>query len=51
MPGESKQTTKALTLKTISEGGMWGIRIKDINRWVNEDGRVNIKFIIYHLSL
>ena len=35
---------------TLNEGEMWGTDIH-ANRFVNENGRLEIKFLIYHLSI
>lgn len=35
---------------TLKEGEMWGRSIADINRWVDTDGKLTMKFLIYYLN-
>ena len=51
MPGNEKQKVFRLRQVTLTEGKMWGRELKDINRWVDETGRLLIKFIIYYVRL
>ena len=50
MPGEAKEAEYILQTITISEGEMWGRKMKDINKWVDANGRLEMKFIIYYLG-
>ena len=36
---------------TLKEGEMWGGDVCDIESFVEEDGRINIKFIIFYLNM
>ena len=51
MPGEEKEEVFVLQHTTLKEGGMQGINLKDINKWVNRDrdGELKIKITIYYL--
>lgn len=49
MPGQKKQKVFSLQEVTMSEGEMQGRDFKDLNRWVDETGRLYIKFIIYYV--
>ena len=49
--GEETETTFRSDTVILKEGEMWGRRMSDINRYVDGDGKVEIKFIIYHLDL
>ena len=49
MPGQEKQKVFFLQEVTLREGEMQGREVKDVNRWVDETGRLYIKFIIYYV--
>jgi len=49
MPGCEKQKVFTLQQVTLNEGEMQGREIKHLNRWVDETGRLNVKFIIYYV--
>ena len=49
--GEETETTFRSDTVILKEGEMWGRRMSDINGYVDGDGKVEIKFIIYHLDL
>ena len=49
--GEETETTLRSDTVILKEGEMWGRRMSDINGYVDGDGKVEIKFIIYHLDL
>ncbi|XP_068757571.1 TNF receptor-associated factor 3-like [Montipora capricornis] len=49
MPGEEKEEVFVLQHTTLKEGEMQGISLKDIIKWVNRDGELKIKIIIYYL--
>ena len=49
--GEETETTFRSDTVILKVGEMWGRRMSDINRYVDGDGKVEIKFIIYHLDL
>lgn len=49
MPREEKQEVFTLDQVTLKEGEMWGRNFQDMNQWVDETGRLNIKFIIYYV--
>ena len=51
MPGDRKEAIHSLEKKTFSEGEMWGVNIGDSTDWVEENGDLNAKFIIYYVSL
>jgi len=48
MPGLEKQKVFSLQEVTLSEGEMQEREFKDLSRWVDETGRLHIKFIIYY---
>ena len=50
MPGTEKENVFTSETITLEEGEMWG-RDVDINRFVDENGRLEIKFVIYYLSI
>jgi len=50
MPGQEKQKVFSLQEVTLSEGEMQGREFKDLNRSVDETGRLYIKFIIYYVN-
>lgn len=49
MPGEEKEEVFVLQHTTLKEGEMQGISLKDINKWVNRDGELIIKIIVYYI--
>lgn len=49
MPGQEKQKVFCLQQATLSEGEMQGREFKDLNSWVDETGRLHVKFIIYYV--
>ena len=49
--GEETETTYRSDTVILKEGEMWGKTMGDINRYVDGDGKLEIKFIIYHLDL
>lgn len=50
MPGSEKEKVFTSETITLKEGEMWG-RDVDINSFVDENGRLEIKFVIYYLSI
>ena len=50
MPEDRKEAIHSLEKKTIREGEMWGVNIGDFTEWVEENGDLNVKFIIYYVS-
>lgn len=50
MPGTEKEKVFTSETITLKEGEMWG-RDVDINSFVDENGRLEIKFVIYYLSI
>ena len=51
MPGVvNQQSVLHLGHTTLKEGEMWGRSMADINRWVDADGKLILKFIIYYLQ-
>ena len=51
MPGQEKQKEFRSEKTTLKEGEMWGGDVCDIESFVEEDGRINIKFIIFYLNM
>ena len=49
MLGQEKQKVFSLQQATLSEGEMQGREFKDLNRWVDVAGRLNMKFIICYV--
>ena len=49
--GEETETAFRSDTVIVKEGEMWGKTMSDINRYVDGDGKVEIKFIIYHVDL
>ena len=47
MPGQEKQKEFRSEKTTLKEREMWGGDVCDIESFVEEDGRINIKFIIF----
>ena len=51
-PGEdSKQHTFVIQHETLREGDMRGVTMANINKWVDADGELTIKFIIVYVQL
>ena len=50
MPGDQKEAIHSFDKKAIREGEMWGVNIGDFTEWVEENGDLNVKFIIYYVS-
>ncbi len=50
MPGGEKEEVLFLTRTTLKEDEMWGVNLQRINKWVEENGKLRIKFIIYFLK-
>ena len=51
MPGQEKEKEFRSGNTTLKEGEMWGRDVCDIESFVEEDGRINIKFIIFYLNM
>ena len=49
--GEETETALRSDTVILKEGEMWWKTMSDINRYVDGDGKVEIKFIIYHVDL
>ena len=47
---EEKEEVFVLQHTTLKEREMQGISLEDIKKWVNENGEINIKFLIYYLT-
>ena len=51
-PGEdTKQHAFILQHETLGEGDMRGVTMADINKWVDADGDLAVKFIIVYVEL
>ena len=50
MPGGDKEEVFFLSKTTLKEGEMWGMNLPRINKWVKENGRLKLKFIIYFVK-
>ena len=51
IPGSQRQQSVLhLGRATLKEGEMWGRSMANINRWVDGDGNLIIKFLIYYLQ-
>ena len=50
MPGGEKEEVLFLNHTTLKEGEMWEVNLQRINKWVEENGKLRIKFIIYFLK-
>ena len=50
MPGGEREEIFSLQKVNLNEGEMWGRNCKDINKWVNGDGKLIFKFLIIYLS-
>ena len=49
-PGKENETIKKLPPTRMREGSMWGCNLSQVNRWVDVEGEIEIKFlIIYNL--
>jgi len=46
-PGSENQTDFNLQKTTLKEGEMWGRNISNLNKWVDGDGNIVVKFIIF----
>ena len=51
MPGQEKEKEFRSGNITLKEGEMWGRDVWDIESFVEEDGRINVKFIIFYLNM
>lgn len=50
-PGEVEEMTHILSTTTLKEGEMWGHDVANINRWVDGEGKLIVKFIILYIVL
>ena len=50
-PGEVEEITHILPTTTLKEGEMWGHDVANINRWVDGEGKLIVKFIILYIVL
>jgi len=50
-PGEVEEITHILPTTTLNEGEMWGHDVANINRWVDGEGKLIVKFIILYIVL
>ena len=50
-PGEVEEITHILPTTTLKEGEMWGHDVAKINRWVDGEGKLIVKFIILYIVL
>ena len=51
MPGEhTKDKIVDVGRVTLKEGGMWGARVTDMNRFFDGNGNLAVKFIITYLE-
>ena len=50
-PGEVEEITHILPTTTLKEGEMWGHDVTNINRWVDGEGKLTVKFIIIYIVL
>ena len=50
-PGEVEEKTHILPTTTLKEGEMWGHHVTNINRWVDGEGKLTVKFIIIYIVL
>lgn len=50
LPGSDKETVYVEGPARLKEGEMWGRNISDINRCVDGDGRICIKFIVFLIN-
>ncbi len=49
-PGEEHQEVLTLERVTLKEGEMWGRSVTNLLKWVDGNGRLVMKFLIYYLS-
>ena len=49
--GEVEEITYILPTTTLKEGEMWGHNVAIINRWVDGEGKLIVKFIILYIVL
>ena len=50
-PAEVEEVTHILPTTTLKEGEMWGHNVAIINRWVDGEGKLIVKFIILYIVL
>ena len=50
-PGKENETLKKLPPTRMREGMMWGCNLSQLNRWVDAEGKIEIKFIIFFVYL
>ena len=50
LPAEVEEVTHILPT-TLKEGEMWGHDVANINRWVDGEGKLIVKFIILYIVL
>ena len=46
-PGNENETVFILQPTTLKEGEMWGRHLSNLNKWVDGDGNISVKFIIF----
>lgn len=50
-PGNDKEKVFILEPTTLKEGEMWGHNLPNLNKWVDGDGNISVKFIIFYMYL
>lgn len=47
-PGKENETIKKLPPTSMREGSMWGCNLSQVNRWVDVEGEIEMKFLIIY---
>jgi len=50
-PGNENETVFILQPRTLNEGEMWGRHLSNLDKWVDGDGNISVKFIIFYMYL
>lgn len=50
-PGNENETVFVLQPTTLKEGEMWGRKLSNLNKWVDGDGNISVKFIVFYIYL
>ena len=50
-PGNENEEVYILQSTTLKEGEMWGRKVSNLNKWVDGDGNISVKFIVFYMYL
>ena len=50
-PENKNETVFILQPTALKEGEMWGRNLSNLNKWVDGDGNISVKFLIFYMYL